>query len=173
MIDLMCRFKAGPGSEIDFEECRNFIYKLDKERGFKFGKITLDNFQSTDFVQILNKKSYLCEKHSADRESYDTMKGMMYSGRLDYYPSDIVFYELKRLEDPGDPKKTIHHATGASCDIADCIARVSALISEGEVPEEIKERVKVGRIGRSRASRGAIGRRMGVGGRSGGYRSFR
>jgi len=122
-IDLMTAFIAYPGKEIDFEEIRQFIQLLKDEKGFKNIKlITLDQFQSADFRQIMINKGYTVERLSVQLAEFQTMKSMIYEGRLDYYKHPLFFNELKRLEQIKGNK--VDHAKNSSSDIVDAVAGV-------------------------------------------------
>jgi len=99
IIDLMLQIKALPGKEIIFEEIRAFIYGLGKIQEFNIEKVTLDGFQSTDFLQILRSKGIMAELLSVDRDAsaYDTMKSLIYNSRLDYYGYPVFIRELEEL----------------------------------------------------------------------------
>ena len=59
-VDLAEQIKAGPTGEIEFEDIRKKIYAL-KRMGFNIVKVTLDQFQSTDTIQILKAKGITAE----------------------------------------------------------------------------------------------------------------
>jgi len=101
VIDLMIQIKAvEKGKEIIFEDIRQFLYVLKQERRFPITKVTLDGYQSTDFMQMLANKGIKTELISVDITTgpYDTMKGLMYSGRLDYYTYSVFIRECEELK---------------------------------------------------------------------------
>lgn len=127
VIDLVTRFKGGPDAKIDFEEVRQFVQFLKVNRGFNIVKITFDGWNSTDAIQTLIRAGYVADVASANLRCYDTMKTMLYSGRVDFYPNSVLLRELKRLE---RTTNNVDHNPGGSKDIADCFARVCYMISE-------------------------------------------
>lgn len=85
-LDLATSFIAPMNGEIQFAHIRAFILDL-VNKEFKIGKITLDNFQSADFLQIMASMGILTEKRSVDRttEAYDCLKELVYDGRMKGY----------------------------------------------------------------------------------------
>jgi len=99
IVDLMMQLKSEPGKEIQFEHIRQLIYDLIVKRNFSIGKVTLDGYQSTDFMQLLSNKGIECELLSVDKDTsaYDTMKGLIYTGRLDYYGHKVFIRECEEV----------------------------------------------------------------------------
>lgn len=98
IIDLLLQLRAKAGKEIDFDEIREFIQSL-KCAGFNIRSVTFDSWQSTYFIQTLNKSGILSEVQSVDRntEAYDTLKEIMYKGLLDIYYHPIFIRECEEL----------------------------------------------------------------------------
>jgi len=131
-IDLMTVFIAYPGKEINFEEVRQFIQLLKDERGFKNIKlISLDQFQSADFRQIMINRGYKVEKLSIQLAEYQTMKSMIYEERLDYYKHPLFLNELQRLEQIKGNK--VDHAKNSSSDLAQSVAGVCRHLAESRI----------------------------------------
>jgi len=101
VVDVMMQIKAKEkGKEIQFEDIRKLIYRLKDELKFNITKVTLDGYQSTDFMQQLANRGIRTELLSVDLTSspYDTLKGLMYTGRLDYYAYNVFIRELEELK---------------------------------------------------------------------------
>lgn len=124
-IDLMLKVEAPPEGEINFEEIRQVIYRL-QERGFDITKVTYDGWQSIDSIQILKSKGMTAETLSVDRtiEPYDTLKSLLHTNRLDYYYFEIFNREYKRLE--LIKGKKVDHPQNGSKDVSDSVAGVVA-----------------------------------------------
>ena len=151
-LDLATRFVAAVGKEVDFGEIREFIHKLNIERGFKIGLILSDSYQSVDFRQIMTGAGYGFEEFSVDsnRVAYDTLLSLIYDNRFDWYEHQPLLYELQRLEDTG---ARIDHSRLSSKDISDSVAIASYFAAgKGLIP------VKGDKISGRRNVRGALSR---------------
>jgi hypothetical protein len=113
---------ADHGGEIDFELVRDFILSLRDEQGWRIAGVSFDGWQSVDSRQQLRKSGVSTLELSVDRDTvaYDTMKELLLGGRLDYYPDELLFEELRRLELVKGKK--VDHPPGASKDLADALA---------------------------------------------------
>lgn len=134
-IDLLLRIKANTGQEIVLGDVRKIIYFLRDDRKFRIKKVTLDGFQSTDFIQQLNKKRFLTDRVSVDKDMlpyqdlYDTLMEerlalppyITYIHMNEPEPVDILFKELTELEETGTK---IDHPPEGSKDLADAVAGV-------------------------------------------------
>jgi len=100
VVDLMMQLKAPPGKEIIFEDIRALIYSLQQHNKFMIEEVTLDGYQSTDFMQILRNKGIASELLSVDKDvsAYDTMKSLIYNNRLDYYWYPVYIRECEELQ---------------------------------------------------------------------------
>lgn len=146
-VDLMIQIKAeDPNGEIIFGHIRNLILnKLRNELGFNIKRVTLDGYQSVDFIQIMKGHEIESKLLSVDKdtEAYDTLKGLIYKNNINYYPYNVFFRECeelkkengkvdhpsisqKRAEEEGDEK--------GSKDVSDAVA--GATKSALEVNEE-------------------------------------
>lgn len=65
-VDFWGKISALKREEIILSDVREIIYKLSK-RGFYFGLITFDRFQSVESVQTLRRYGYVAGHHSVDR----------------------------------------------------------------------------------------------------------
>jgi len=68
-IDFWGRIAVRKGEEIVLGDIRELVYELSR-RGFYFGLITFDRFQSLDSIQILKSYGYVCANLSVDRTAY-------------------------------------------------------------------------------------------------------
>lgn len=122
-VDIIRYFEAPPGGEVDFDKVLNGIIELEEDRGFRFGCITFDGFQSVQMRQALEKRGIIVDEQSVDRtrDAYETLQDLIYSGRLEgYYDKILMEKELPFLIDVKGRK--IDHRTGKSKDGADALA---------------------------------------------------
>lgn len=142
-IEFLIQVKAPVGGEIEFAAIRRILYWLRDNRGFRFRQSSYDGYQSTDSVQILNRRGFTVEKLSVDRTltPYITLKDTLYEGRLFFPPAhgqtlETEFNDLINLADDGDPMaifqvelvrlelvhdKKVDHPKGGSKDLADAV----------------------------------------------------
>lgn len=94
IIDLMLRIRPPSGSEIDFSKIRSFLRYL--KRLFPLRKVTLDGFQSSDFMQIIRKPPFRLE---ADLLSVDRTEDPYLSLRSAHFDRRIAHYRYAPYED--------------------------------------------------------------------------
>ena len=107
--------------EIQIRWFRKLVMAL-LERGFQIGHVSMDGFQSVDSLQILASRGIEAVKISLDRnpEGYQTLKDVMYEGRLDGYYHELLIHEISSIN--RYPNGKIDHLPGGSKDIADALA---------------------------------------------------
>lgn len=142
-VELLIQIKAPPGGEIDFATVRKIIYWLRDERGFRFRTNSFDGYQSTDSVQIMQRRGFVIEKLSVDKnlEPYITLKDALYEGRLFFPPAheqtpETPWDSVVALAEKGDPMavfqveltrlelvndKKVDHPPRGSKDLADAV----------------------------------------------------
>lgn len=124
-MDLVLRILAPPGQEIDFGEIRGIIYDFQRH-GYTIGYATMDNFQSRDTLQQLQKHGIDGEVLSVDKttEPYTELKTAIYEGRLMMYPYQPVVEELERLRRNENARVKIDHPPNGKKDTADALCGV-------------------------------------------------
>ncbi len=131
-FDFVERIWAWTSGEIDFKEVRARIINL-KNNWWNIWRVTLDWYQSIDFLQILNSLWIKSEYLSVDTslEPYEAVKEALYDERM-HLPDnvEILAKELKELELVKGKK--VDHPLHGSKDVADSIAGAtfSAIQSE-------------------------------------------
>lgn len=97
-VDFVVQLKPD-GNEVDFEKVREFIYKL-QDQGFPLTLISLDQWNSTDFMQQLEKKGIPNKLQSMDRtlQPYNTLKDLIYQDLVNIYGNPILLRELNELQ---------------------------------------------------------------------------
>ena len=132
-IDLVMRFKAGPGTEIFLGDIRHIIYDLKDKRGFNIVKLTTDGFQSTDFRQQVERRHINTDMLSTDKSvlpyfdlydavSEDRIAIPPYEVALGWdmpEPIDILYREISQLIEEDNK---IQHPVDGSKDLADAVA---------------------------------------------------
>jgi len=121
IVDMMLRIKGEANKEIDLKGVRDIVYELQR-RGFNLGKVTYDQYQSAESIQDLTKRGIESEKLSMDSSMapYETLKEMIYSGKVRYYQYEYFLSELKRLE--LIKGKKVEHPSKGSKDVTDAVA---------------------------------------------------
>jgi hypothetical protein len=155
-FDVLLRVEPPKGGEIVFDKVRGLIYKL-AQLGFKIYKVTLDSYQSRDFIQLLGKKGYDAEILSMDLspEPHHRLRRAYMEGRVSVYPYPKSEEELGGLEriitgqvKGGNMVEKIDHPPHGSKDVADAEAGVvdnietyATEIVENTAPSKYIERV--------------------------------
>lgn len=120
-FEFVERITAGEGGEIKFADVRSRVLAL-RERGWKIGKVTLDNFQSFDTMQILTSKGIITDYQSVDTtaEPYEALRDALYDKRVQLPKMEFLKTELRELERVKGGK--IDHPPTGSKDVADSVA---------------------------------------------------
>jgi len=123
-MDFTLEIEPPKGDEIQFHKLRSLIYKL-SEYGIKIKWVSLDSYQSSDFLQILRVKGYKTGLISLDKTTmpYNITKTCIYDGRLTTHPHAKLKHELLSLEI--DQKKgKIDHPSTSTKDVSDSLGGV-------------------------------------------------
>lgn len=123
-VDFMHAHKAQPGKDIQFAEIRAlYIYPL-HARGFTIKLVTLDQWQSVEFRQVLDGHGWSTDEMSADKTTgpYDTLIELLLGDRLDYYNEPQFIREMQQLQTNG---VKYDHPKSGSKDLADAVACAS------------------------------------------------
>jgi len=129
-IDLMESIELDETlGEVDLAAIRRRVYDL-KAMGYNIKRVSYDQYQSRESIQLLTKRGIKAELLSVDRtvEPYNLLKEAIYGKRLDIYYHPVFDKEIKRLEVTNGNK--IDHIKGGSKDLTDGCAGVMALIHE-------------------------------------------
>jgi hypothetical protein len=121
IVDLALAIVPPYNGEIDLAEIRNLVTTL-RDRKFTIQKVTYDQFQSASSIQELNKLGINSENLSVDKTlaPYETLKELIYIGKIKAYQNAVLMGELKRLE--LIEGKKVDHPPKGSKDIADALA---------------------------------------------------
>lgn len=140
VFDFIVRVRPLPGREIILAEVRQVIYQLRDELGFRIKKVTLDGFQSKEFMQQLQRRRFDVDYLSVDRNlvPYEDLRDAIYEERIEFpryftywkhgdtKQIEIAYQELTQLVDTG---KKVDHPPGGSKDIADGMAAVCSTLA--------------------------------------------
>lgn len=124
VVDGSLRIRPPRGGEIKYWRVRELLYKL-YDLGLPLRWITLDSFQSRDFIQQVGLKGFLSFVLSLDKkpDGYVFLKSALYDGRVDLPAHQHLQDELLALEYDAEKQK-IDHPPDGSKDIADGLAGV-------------------------------------------------
>lgn len=143
-FEILARFVAPKGYEIEFEGMRDILYKLRDGGGFSFASVTFDQFQSRDSQQILKARGFAAEEISVDRDlaPYSVLRNGILGGWIQYYRHETALRELRKLQralTPGKRVKVDHPKFDGespdgrgSKDVTDAMAAVVSKIMEME-----------------------------------------
>lgn len=128
VVDWTLRISAQdiPGQvEIDFNAVRGVVLQL-RDRGFQFGRVTYDGYQSVDSRQLLRRAGIPTGLLSVDRtpEAYMGLKELLHTGRL-FYGDGYWLQEYRGLELIAG--RRVDHRAGGSKDVADAVAGATAM----------------------------------------------
>jgi hypothetical protein len=108
--DIILQITPAESGQIIIEDVRHFVYRLN-QMGFKLS-VTLDGFQSLDFLQQLEARNIPSQLLSVDRnrQAYDSTQSLIYRNGLDLYPHPFLLREMEELEESEDGRKIDHPA---------------------------------------------------------------
>jgi hypothetical protein len=122
-VDCVIRLKGSQTKPNILSDVREIIYQL-SQLGFNINYVTLDGYQSTDFLQILTRRGYEAEYLSVDKQMapYINLRQSIYEERVDCPFDSFLKYELETLENVNDKK--IDHPLKGSKDVSDAMCGV-------------------------------------------------
>jgi hypothetical protein len=135
-VPFMESLRAPEGQEIEFGYVRDIIIAL-RNLGFDIKYVTYDGWQSIDSRQQLEKKGFITEYLSVDKdlEPYDTLKEVTNEGKVDYYHHPVFLEEIEGLE--LIEGKKVDHPPKGSKDLTDSVAgAIYKLVSSP--PEDVE-----------------------------------
>ena len=110
-----------PAREIQIRWVRQLVSEL-RRQGFPILKVTYDQFQSADSMQILEAQGIETERISADINDnvWKNLRDLMYEGRVVLPNEELLYNELTSLMKM--PGGKVDHPAGTGKDIADAVA---------------------------------------------------
>lgn len=123
--DALLEITVPRAGEIDYGRIRGLLYKLESS-GLPIKWVSLDGYNSTDFIQIVRQKGYISGECSMDKTPvpYEILKQAIMDGRIKAPEHEKCQRELVTLErDPSTGK--IDHPESSSKDVSDAMAGVA------------------------------------------------
>jgi hypothetical protein len=119
-VDCLIRLKGSQSNPNILSDVRDIVYQLSR-MGFNIKFITLDGYQSTDTIQILNRRGYDTSYLSIDKQMapYINLRQAIYEARVNCHFDPVLKHELQSLENINDKK--VDHPIKGSKDLADSL----------------------------------------------------
>lgn len=145
--------KVSIAKQISIAKIRKFVFQL-RSMGMQFGKLTYDQFQSSDSLQIMIRKGIKADRQSVDRDDsqYLQFVDILTENRFKMYNYPLFKKEFFNLLHDGEKRKVDHpeyndDGTEGTKDISDAIVGSTNLsLAETKMslttPEEIMELYK-------------------------------
>jgi len=159
--DFILTLTAGKVKPINYEKIFKFFFWLRNKCGYRFGKITGDQFQSEMPMQMLESGGFEVGKLSMDRakDQYYSWRTGFNEMRIRAYRTDEWYDEAERLIN-GDRK--VDHPPGGSKDTTDAMAGAYYnAITSGDMPDAETPDVS-GLLDNSQKSVNSLGDLMGM-----------
>jgi len=142
-FDLIASFQGYKDNPIQLLAVRKLILDV-TTRGFKISKVTLDGYQSTDFIQSMQRMGISSKILSIDKdqEPFDELIKSIYSQQIHLYPLyintpdgkvNLPHKEMRQLERMPEEGK-YDHPLGGSHDLLQAIAGVVYTIKQEATP---------------------------------------
>lgn len=124
-FDFVLEVRPPKGGEIEFEKIRELLYLLRDDIGIRIVWVSLDQFQSDDMRQILQRKGFSTGRESMDTTTYpyDILKQAINDKRVLAPVCPKAQRELATLEFNAQKQKVDHPPT-SSKDLSDSMAGV-------------------------------------------------
>lgn len=121
-VDGMLSIRPTGGSQIPIHKIKKLVFVL-RDMGYKIKWVSLDGFQSADFIQTMRRSQITSGILSLDRtpEPYMLTKQLILDGLVEGPDSELACTELKDLVWISQKQK-VDHPTESSKDLADTIA---------------------------------------------------
>ena len=112
------------GAQIDFEHVRRVLYHLKFKMKIPIKWVSLDGFQSVDFMQIITKRGFETKRISTEGEKpYTALKQAFIEDRVILVNNEDLADELSSLVQD-DKTKRVDHRSGGKNDVADAVCGV-------------------------------------------------
>ena len=138
-FDLLASFKGYKDNPIQLLAIRKLILDV-ATRGYKISQVTLDGYQSTDFIQSMQRMGITSKVLSIDKtpEPFDELIKALYSKQVNLYPLyintpdgkvNLPHKEMRQLERMPE-EGSYDHPLGGSHDLLQAIAGVVFTIKQ-------------------------------------------
>lgn len=111
------------GGQIDIEVVRSFVLYMANKLKLKIGKVTYDQFQSTESIQYLKKLGFNAAKQSVESEvPYLSFLKLFYQNeiKMPEQAAELIAEEIFDLQHLRELKK-VDHVEGKSKDVCDAV----------------------------------------------------
>jgi hypothetical protein len=121
-VEFACSIKPSPQHEIQMSEIRKFLITLKNSYKINIKKVSYDQYQSRESLQLLRRRGFVTERISVDKpiDAYLQLKDMIYEDRIDIVSNEILSFEVTNLE-KNEVKNKVDHPVKGSKDIADAV----------------------------------------------------
>jgi hypothetical protein len=128
--DVVLRVVPPMGGEIQLEDVRKFLRKLNSKYNLNIETVTFDGFQSTDSRQLLNKAGFRAGYQSIEKiEPWRAFRDALYDERLLIPPNLFLQKELSEVErHVTNNKERVDHRPSGTKDVADAVVGVAAFL---------------------------------------------
>jgi hypothetical protein len=127
-VDLAIRIRPSFGHEVQIDSIRDLLHTLNQEVGFRFAKITFDNFQSFSTIQLLTGRFgedvvgiLPSPSKKPDAPHWWSLRDAINEGRVFCYEYAPLRDEILGLEH-NPVTKVIDHPVDGSHDVAEAVA---------------------------------------------------
>lgn len=121
---------------------------LDIAQVISISMVTYDHWQSASSVETLAMAGVAAKEHNINREDYNLLRSVIYSGDIDLLPDPLTEYELTQLRKTGSGN--VDHPEGGSKDLADALAGVTRLLLKND--SSLKKQLQAKNTGMPRAT---------------------
>jgi hypothetical protein len=128
--DVILRVVPPMGGEIQLEDVRKFLRKLNTNYKLNIKLVTFDGFQSTDSRQLLAKMGFNVGYRSVEKpEPWRTFRDALYDGRVLLPGHNFLNKELAEVESTiKNNKEKIDHRPNGTKDVADAVVGVASTL---------------------------------------------
>lgn len=99
---------------------------LDIAQVISIAIVTYDHWQSASSIEALAMAGVVAKEHNVNREDYNLLRSVIYSGDIDLLPDPLTEYELTQLRKTSSGN--VDHPEGGSKDLADALAGITRLL---------------------------------------------
>ena len=136
--DFILTIIAGKTKPINLEKIQNFFFWLRDWCGYRFGKVTCDQWQSANLLQMMERRGFKTDVLSMDRkkDQYYALRDGFQEQRIRMYRQEQFLLEAEKLMDL--PQKVDHDPDGSK-DTADAVGGCyhNAITSENIVSASV------------------------------------
>jgi hypothetical protein len=128
--DVILRVVPPLGGEIQLDDVRKFLRKLNTKYKLNIEYVTFDGFQSTDSKQLLTKQGFKTGYLSVEKpEPWRTFRDALYDGRVLLTGHNYLNKELAEVETTvHNNKEKVDHRPNGTKDVADAVVGVAAFL---------------------------------------------